>query len=378
LDRSGATVMQATPTTWRMLLDAGWPGRPGLRALCGGEALPLALADRLVDAGVELWNMYGPTETTIWSTIYRVKGDESEIPIGGPIANTRIYVLDPSGAPSPIGAPGELVITGEGVTRGYRNRPELNVEKFVEVAPMTAPELAFKTGDLVRWRSDGQLDFLGRGDGQVKIRGFRIEVGEIESRLATLPAIGSAIVAVREDTPGEKRLVAYVVPAAGALFDETQTRAALREILPDYMVPSAYVQLDHLPLSPNGKVDRRALPAPTAPANLVSDPTDALMTPAQRKVAALWREILRLDRVGLHQNFFDLGGHSLLLVKLQVALKASFGQEITIVELFRHTTVGAQAARFANSAPSVDEALARARASARSTVLSRADLRRLA
>ena len=264
LEEHAVSMLQATPATWRLMLGTGWEGKADLTALCGGEAMPLDLARSLSPRVAALWNMYGPTETTIWSTIYRVKGDEDAIPIGGPIANTRIYVLDASGMSSPVGAPGELVITGEGVTRGYRNRPEFNAEKFVDVAPLGAPERAFRTGDLARWRSDGQLDFLGRGDGQVKIRGFRIELGEIEARLAGLPAVGSAVVAVREDAPGEKRLVAYVVMAPGATFDKSQTRAALRETLPDYMAPSAYVQLDRLPLSPNGKVDRKALPAPSA------------------------------------------------------------------------------------------------------------------
>jgi amino acid adenylation domain-containing protein len=379
LEKHGVAMLQATPATWRLMRESGWVGKPDLTALCGGEAMPPDLARWLAPRVSALWNMYGPTETTIWSTLYRVRGDEGVIPIGGPIANTRIYVIDPSGAPSPIGAPGELMIAGEGVARGYRNRPELNAEKFVEIAPTTTPERAFKTGDLVRWRSDGRLEFLGRGDGQVKIRGFRVELGEIEARLATLPAVESVVVAAREDTPGEKRLVAYVVQAPGATFHETEARVALRGTLPDYMTPSAYVQLDRLPLSPNGKVDRKALPAPSASASLVPDPADALMTPAQRNVAALWREILHLDRVGLYQNFFDLGGHSLLLVKLQVALKASFGQEITIVELFQRTTVAAQAERCASPAPScADDAVARARAAARRTALSRADLRRLA
>lgn len=368
LDQYFVSMLQATPATWRLMLESGWAGKPDLRALCGGEAMPFDLARSLTPRVAALWNMYGPTETTIWSTIYRVKSDESVIPIGGPIANTRIYVLDASGAPSPIGAPGELVIAGEGVARGYRNRPELNTEKFVNVAPLGAPERAFRTGDLARWRSDGQLDFLGRGDGQVKIRGFRIELGEIEAGLSGLPAIGSAIVVAREDTPGEKKLVAYVVVAPGATFDELQSRASLREILPDYMVPGSFVQLERLPLSPNGKVDRKALPAPPASVAAAPDQADALMTPVQRKVALLWREVLHIDRVGLYQNFFDLGGHSLLLVKLQVALKEAFGQEIAIVELFQRPTVAAQAERLASPARSGDNALARARAKMRKTV----------
>jgi amino acid adenylation domain-containing protein len=367
LKEHAVSMLQATPATWRLMLESGWEGKADLTALCGGEAMPLDLARSLTPRVAALWNMYGPTETTIWSTIYRVKGNEGAISIGGPIANTGIYVLDASGKPSPIGAPGELVITGEGVARGYRNRPDLNAEKFVEVAPLGMPERAFRTGDLARWRSDGELDFLGRRDGQVKIRGFRIELGEIEARLAVLPAVTSAVVVAREDAPGEKRLVAYVVTAPGATFDETETRAALRKTLPDYMSPSVYVQLNRLPLSPNGKVDRKALPASSVSVGAAPDPADALMTPTQRNVAALWREILRLDRVGLNQNFFDLGGHSLLLVKLQASLKASFGQEIAIVELFQRTTVAAQAERLAGPARAGD-ALERARAKARRAV----------
>ena len=367
LEQHAVSMLQATPATWRLMLESGWEGKADLTALCGGEAMPLELARSLTPRVAALWNMYGPTETTIWSMIYRVKGDEGAIPIGESIANTRIYILDASGTPSPIGAPGELVIAGEGVARGYRNRPELNAQKFVEVAPLGTPEPAFRTGDLARWRSDGEIDFLGRGDDQVKIRGFRIELGEIEARLAALPAVASAVVAAREDMPGEKRLVAYVVTVPGTEFDEAETRTALRKTLPDYMVPNAYVQLSRLPLSPNGKVDRKALPAPGSSAGTASDPADALMTPMQRDVATLWREVLRLDRVGLNQNFFDLGGHSLLLVKLQASLKASFGQEIAIVELFQRTTVAAQAERLA-SPVRADDALERARAKARRTI----------
>lgn len=365
LEKHDVSLMQATPATWRLMLESGWQGKVDLTALCGGEAMPLDLARSLTPRVAALWNMYGPTETTIWSTIYRVKGDEAVVPIGRPIANTRVYVLDASGTPTPVGVPGELVITGEGVTRGYRNRSELNAEKFVEVAPLGTLERAFRTGDLARWRAGGQLEFLGRGDGQVKIRGFRIELGEIEARLAGLPLVRSAVAAAREDTPGDKRLVAYVVMAPGATFDEAQARAALREMLPDYMVPSAYVQLGRLPLSPNGKVDRKALPAPRTSVGLPAGESDLLMTPIQRDVASLWREILSIDRVGLHQNFFDLGGHSLLLIKLQVGLKALLGHEIPVVELFQYTTVAAQAERVMSTTRSAAEALARARAEKR-------------
>jgi amino acid adenylation domain-containing protein len=367
------SLLQATPATWRLLIDSGWTGHPGLKALCGGEPLPADLAAALLDRVAELWNVYGPTETTIWSTSYRVRTAQNPLPIGRPIANTRVYVLQPSGAPAPIGVAGELCIAGEGVARGYRNQPALTAEKFTSITLVNGcTERLYRTGDMARWRADGQLEFLGRNDTQVKVRGYRIELGEIEAVLSTHPGVTQGVVVVREDTPGDQRLVGYVVVAAGTRFDDESARSTLRTRLPEYMVPNLFVTVDSLPLTPNGKIDRKMLPKPQGVAASVrksaSDSAAVLMTMPQQRVAAVWREVLRLDHVGLYNNFFDLGGHSLLLVKLQSALKREFGRDLALVELFQRTTVAAQAERL--SAPSVDsDALKRAQARAAKQVL---------
>jgi amino acid adenylation domain-containing protein len=366
LETSRATILQATPATWRLLLESGWQGRAGLKMLCGGEALPRELAQRLLALDGELWNMYGPTETTIWSTVFRVTDAGASIPIGRPIADTSLFVLEPCGQPAPIGVAGELCIGGAGVARGYLNRPELTAEKFIPLSVAGRPaERVYRTGDLARIRSDGQLEFIGRRDHQVKLRGFRIELGEIETVLAGHPGVQHCVVQVREDKPGDQRLVAYVVPAGGVTFDADRARATLRTALPEYMIPNLFATLDALPLTPNGKVDRKALPAPTAdaPRGDVAAAADALMNPQQQRVATAWRELLGIDRVGLRDNFFDLGGHSLLLVKLQVALRREFGAELPLVDLFQHTTVESQSERLASRSTD-NGALERARARA--------------
>ena len=352
LERHGVTMLQATPATWRLLLDAGWRGRATLKALCGGEALPRDLAQTLAPRVASLWNMYGPTETTIWSTLCCVVDPDRPIVVGRPIANTRVRVLEPSGQPAPIGVPGELCIGGEGVARGYRRRPELTAEKFVAITLTDGrTERVYRTGDIARWRAEGDLEFIGRRDNQVKLRGYRIELGEIETVLASHQGAKQCVVVVREDTPGDQRLVGYVVADPGAAFDRDAARAALRARLPEYMVPQTFVVLPALPLTPNGKIDRKALPQPQANvAAAGSGPGDALMTPVQRRVAHIWRDTLNIDRVGLHDNFFDVGGHSLLLVKLHAALKREFNAAFALVELFQRTTVAGQADRLAAAA----------------------------
>jgi amino acid adenylation domain-containing protein len=358
LETYGVTMLQATPPTWRLLLDCGWSGRRELKALCGGEALPADLASALSGRVGELWNLYGPTETTIWSTAHRVGDPSRGIPIGRPIANTRAYVLEPSGHPAPIGVPGELCIAGEGVARGYRGRPELTAERFVTITlPNGRTERVYRTGDIARLRADGELEYVGRRDSQVKVRGHRIELGEIEAVLAQHEPVKECVVAVREDSPGDQRLVAYVVTGAGTQLDVEAAREALRRRLPEYMVPGLFMTLESLPLTPNGKMDRRALPRPRA-AEAREPASEVLMTPLQRRVAAIWCDVLGVERVGLHENFFDLGGHSLLLVRLQTRLQREFGRELALIELFQSTTVSAQAARLSGGEAS--DALSRA------------------
>jgi amino acid adenylation domain-containing protein len=339
---SGATVMQATPATWRLLLESGWREGQGLKLLCGGEALPRQLATDLLATGAELWNMYGPTETTIWSTTYRVDPDRDPVPIGRPIANTMLYVLDEHRNPVPVNVAGELYIGGAGLARGYHHRPELTAERFVANPFVSEPGARmYRTGDQVRYRADGTVEYMGRLDTQVKVRGFRIELGEIESVLATHERVRQAVVVVREDVPGDQRIVAYLVTSPGAPLTMTELRTWLSDRLPQFMIPSAVVQLGQLPLTPNGKVDRKALPAPQGMAHESSTPFVSPHNAVEGAVADIWRTILRVDRVGTNDNFFDLGGHSLLVVQLQSKLRERFQSEVSLMELFRRPTVAA-------------------------------------
>jgi acyl-coenzyme A synthetase/AMP-(fatty) acid ligase/acyl carrier protein len=328
--------MQATPATWRLLLDSGWEGTAGLKVLCGGEALPRELANRLLKTGSEVWNLYGPTETTIWSAAHRLNSGTGPLPIGKPIANTQILVLDPHGNLVPSGVPGEIHIGGEGMARGYLHRPELTSERFV-VNPFSPGKIMYRTGDLGRWLTDGNLECLGRTDTQVKLRGFRIELGEIESAMEQQPEVRQAVAVVREDVPGDQRLVAYVV-MLNSTEDAKLIREGLQRRLPEYMVPSHFVFMDALPLTPNRKVDRKRLPAPD-----VRESTSAAYAPPRTEteiqVAEIWKELLKNSRVGINDNFFDLGGHSLLVVQLQTRLRRNFKQELSLIELFQYPTV---------------------------------------
>lgn len=325
MDDEDVSVLQATPATWKLLLAAGWEGRKGLRALCGGEPLPPALADRLRPVVGELWNMYGPTEATVWSTLQRVEAGEP-ILIGRPIANTSVYVVGPGGQPTPVGVPGELWIGGEGVALGYHGRPELTAERFLD-APFHEGEAVYRTGDLVRMRHDGRLEHLGRLDHQVKVRGFRIELGEVESCLRALDGVADAVVAARDD-----RLVAYLVPQ-GAEVRSVDLRRWVAGRLPGYMMPSAFVSIDRLPLTPNGKVDRKALPDPQQErgAERAGRPPRG---PREELVAAVWASALDLPAVGATDNFFDLGGHSLLAMQVVTDLEERTGMRIDPRALF--------------------------------------------
>ena len=338
LETVGASVMQATPATWRMLLDAGWSGRPQMRIFCGGEALPRELADRLLGCGRELWNVYGPTETTVWSTVERVQPGQTAITIGRPIDNTEVYIVDKHLQLVPAGIPGELLIGGLGVAKGYLDRPELTAEKFIaDTLGQRANGRLYRTGDLARWRRDGRLEAIGRIDHQVKLRGFRIELGEIESVLAAHDAVAQAVVICREDRPGDKRLVAYLIAADGEI-DIAALRTAARERLPEYMMPSAFMTMDRLPLTPNGKVDRRALPAPDAEAFAVAEYT-APRNAEEETLTALWAEVLGRPQVGIHDNFFDLGGHSLLATQLVTRMQKALGGDIGLRMMFEAPTV---------------------------------------
>jgi amino acid adenylation domain-containing protein len=347
IEESGATLLQATPATWRMLLDSGWPrqtaARPGLRLLCGGEALPRDLADRLLPAGRELWNQYGPTETTVWSATGRVEPGVGSVPLGRPLANTSIHVLDRNLRPVPLGAPGEVWIGGAGVARGYLGRPDLSADRFRPDPFGGSGARLYRTGDLGRHRADGTLDYLGRIDHQVKLRGHRIELGEIEAHLRLHPAVAEAAVLLREERAGDARLVAYVVPRDGQAPEPGDLRAFLQGRLPEFMIPGAAVALDALPLTASGKVDRRALsriaPDPAAGAGGGVAPR----TPEEELLAGIWSRVLGLSEVGVFDDFFTLGGHSLLATQVVMEMRDTFGVTLPVRSVFQAPTIAAQA-----------------------------------
>ena len=340
MERSSVTVLQATPATWRMLLAGGWRGNPRLKVLCGGEAVSGVLADELLARCGAVWNMYGPTETTIWSSVHQATAGEAAVmPIGRPIGNTIMYVLDQHMDPVPIGVRGELYIGGAGVARGYLGAPRLTAERFVVDRFRTeANSRLYRTGDSVRQRRDGVLEFLGRMDRQTKIRGYRIEPAEIELVLRHYSGLQQAAVMVR-DHDGEKQLVAYLVRAANSdgNLDQAELTRFLREKLPDYMVPSAFVVLDTLPLTPNGKLDWKAFPAPEPRVKESAwlAPRDA----TERRLARVWEEVLDVRPVGVTDSFFELGGHSILGTRLFAHVEKEFGQRLPLGTLFEAPTI---------------------------------------
>jgi amino acid adenylation domain-containing protein/FkbM family methyltransferase len=338
LHECACTVMQATPATWRALINAGWSGSAKLKALCGGEALPPELAQALVSRCAELWNMYGPTETTVWSTLHRIRVADGTVPIGHPIANTQVYVLDAHRELVPAGVVGELYIGGDGLARGYLHRPELTRERFVS-NPFTPDARLYRTGDLARWLPGGLLECLGRTDHQVKLRGYRIEPGEIEAVIARHPAISEVVVTAREDVPGDKRLVAYVVADSAPANLVHQLRALLRAALPEYMVPVHFVGLGALPLTPNGKIDRKALPAPSREDASAATDFIAPRSETQKSVAAIWSELLKVPAIGIHDNVFHLGAHSLLAMRALLQIRETLGVDLPLRNLFERPTV---------------------------------------
>jgi amino acid adenylation domain-containing protein len=343
IDATGARQFGATPATWRMMVDSGWRPRAGMEIHCAGEALPRDLADALLENGASLWNLYGPTEATVYASGIEIRRGE-RISIGRPLDNTQLYILDPDLQPVPTGVLGELYIAGAGVARGYLGRPELTAEKFVPDPFAPAPGARmYRTGDVVRWLADGTIDYLGRIDHQVKLRGFRIELGEIEAALSAIPAVERSVVLAREDIPGDKLLVAYVVAAAGTTLETDALESALALTLPAYMIPGAFVVLETFPLNSNGKVDRKLLPAPqlTAAASEYVAPRDA----SEEAIAEIFRAVLHAERVGIHDDFFAIGGHSLRATQVISRIRAQLGVELPVRTLFEAPTVALLAAR---------------------------------
>lgn len=342
--RHQVTHLQCTPSLAQALITSpeGVDALKSLKTLLlGGEALPVPLARELRSLMTgEFVNMYGPTETTIWSTTHRIEGIGDVMPIGRPIANTQVYILDRNLQPVPIGTSGELFIGGEGVARGYWNRPELTAEKFVR-NPFSADPNArlYRTGDRVFYRPDGTIQFLGRFDHQIKLRGHRIELGEIESALRAHPAVRECVVDVFAPSADDQRLVAYLVGAPGTDVSDGPLRRFLEAKLPGYMIPGAFVRLEELPLTPNGKINRKALPKPNVARSAPKEDFAAPLSEIEKQIAKLWEKLLRVERVGRHDNFFDLGGHSLLVVQAQARLREAFKTDVPVVRLFQYPTV---------------------------------------
>jgi amino acid adenylation domain-containing protein len=355
LARRRVTVMQATPSTWRLLIDSGWRGTPGLRALVGGEPLPRDLAIGLIGRCSEVWNMYGPTEATVWATCHRVDSVGSlRIPIGRPIANAQVLVLDNAGHLCPIGVPGEIHLGGDCLAAGYLGQPELTAQQFIpnRYSRDRRGGRLYRTGDRGRLRDDGLIEHLGRCDNQLKIRGYRIEPGEIESRLREIPGISNAAVLGIELRPGDVRLTAYAERTAAGP-DAAAIRTTLRAWLPDYMLPQHIVFVDAIPLTPNGKVNRAALPAPSsgeAHDGLRVAPRDRV----ERALWEIWRDTIRVEAFGVTDDFFDIGGHSLLAVQLVSRIRNELGVHCNLATLFRHPTV--EALRVALQGPIADSA----------------------
>lgn len=329
----GVTVMQATPSTWQLLLESGWDGC-GVRILSGGEPLPLALAERLAKSDVAPINLYGPTETTIWSTAAVLRPSTGSIPIGAPLWNTDAYVLDRAMQLLPDGVVGELYLAGAGLARGYARAPGTTANRFVACPFGPRGARMYRTGDLVYRDPHGDLHFVGRGDAQVKLRGFRIELGEVEAALAALPNIARAAAAVREDRPGDRRLIGYIVPRPGDAADPAEIRRRLTAVLPGYMLPSAVVVVDDLPLTPNGKLDRKALPVPPVEVSRLVKGSSQL----ERTLCSLFAEVLGRTDCGPDDDFFALGGHSLLALRLINRIASELGGTVPLRAVFETPT----------------------------------------
>ncbi len=339
IQRAGVTTLQATPGTWKLLIDAGWKSTPALRMLCGGESLPRDLANKLLERGGELWNMYGPTETTVWSSVQKIGPGSSPVVIGPPIANTQFYIVDREMQLVPIGVPGELLIGGDGLSRGYLNRPDLTAERFAENPVLHSVGRIYKTGDLARFRSNGTIEFLGRLDSQVKLRGFRIELGEIEQCLIQHAGVRDAVVVTWDQGNDDKRLVACFIPASGAEVSGSGLREFLQTKLPPYMIPSFFVEMEAFPLTPNGKIDRNAFPDPETSK---LDSHSGFVAPQgelELQLAGIWQKALKVERIGANDNFFELGGHSLLAAQLFAQIERKLGVNLPLAILFQAPSI---------------------------------------
>ena len=353
IHRYRVTAMQATPSTWRLLLAADPVVPISVTAMCGGEALPPDLANHLTSRGATLWNLYGPTETTVWSTIQRVQPDSGPVPIGRPIANTQVYVLDRDLSPLPAGIAGELWIGGVGVARGYLGRPALTAERFLpDPFNTVGGARLYRTGDLARWRPDGTLEFLGRLDHQVKLRGVRIELGEIEAMLIAHPDVREALVVVSpHQIADERHLVAYLVPRGGDRAEIGALRLYMKTRLPEYMLPSSVVWLERFPLTPNGKIDRAALPVPGPGRPNLEQSYQAPRTPVEEVVAGIWEHVLSVDHIGVFDNFFELGGHSLFATQAVARIRDIFRTELPLRDIFESPTVAGLTATLVTNEP---------------------------
>lgn len=343
IEAEAITILQATPVTWKLMLAAGWDASPNLNVLCGGEAFPRDLANTLVPKAASVWNMYGPTETTIWSTCDQVAVDEGSVSIGLPIANTTVHIVDEAMKPVQDGTEGELVIGGDGLAIGYLNNPEMTAEKFTTLSGSV--ERIYRTGDLARYLPDGRLECLGRIDHQVKLRGFRIELGEIESALRAHEAVADAAVALY-DNDGNPRLVAYLILSGGQAIDlSSSIHSWLVDRLPAYMVPSGFTLLDEFPLTPNGKLDRKALPEPVGAIPLQPGGDVDYQSETESRLAGIWRELLGYDAVPRDIDFFELGGDSIRAAQMFVGIKERFGLDLTLAVLVQASTIESLAKR---------------------------------
>lgn len=339
LQKNRITIMQATPASWQILLESGWKPKGEFKALCGGEAMPRSLCDALLQRGAELWNMYGPTETCVWSCVEKMKAGQDKILIGKPISNTTIFITDDQLQPLPIGVPGNLWIGGDGLAIEYLNRPELTAERFV-ASPFEAGTRIYQTGDLARYLPDGRIECLGRSDFQMKLRGYRIEAGEIEARLCEYPGIDQAVVCIKEFSEGDKRLVAYVIASVSLKDKLGDIQASLRKQLPDYMLPSALMEMEEYPLTPNGKIDRKMLPLPgNSSSSGVKSANDQPTDELEKALLEIWESVLMTKSIGIHDSFFQIGGHSLLAARIFARIEQQLGKKLPLATLFSVQTI---------------------------------------